>query len=190
VSSPLRASHPASLVLPQALAGFGPERTDTLGAFFHLDEKADMPRTNTTKHISEAQLRECAAQGLTWVEVSKRAGIALQRIRSCASVLGIRSAYYGPLGAKGSRAHGRDLDAWVGRLASGHALQEIADDEGITRQAVFQALKRAGKPTCVRAAVRAKHAAVAQQAEQPPCMRPVRGSIPRGGTNPFIGRAA
>jgi hypothetical protein len=174
------------------LAGFGPERTDTLGAFFHLDEKADMPRTNTTKHISEAQLRECAAQGLTWVEVSKRAGIALQRIRSCASVLGIPSAYHSHLGAKRTKstARGRDLDAWVGRLASGHALQEIADDEGITSQAVFQALKRAGKPTCVRAAVRAKHAAVAQQAEQPPCMRPVRGSIPRGGTNPFIGRAA
>ncbi len=127
------------------------------------------------KTTTEAEIRALVDQGLTIVVVAQRLGVCLSLLRAAISVLGIKSK-------RAMRGDDPRLLAWVDRLAAGDSLQEIATEEGITRQYVHQLLRKHKLPTCTRAAVKAKHAPVAQLVEQPPCMVPVAGSIPARGS--------
>lgn len=126
---------------------------------------------------SEAEIRACVAEGLNFVQIAEKLNVHLQTLRATACLLGIRSAHLSK-----PKCSKFDLDAWVLRLERGASLQDIANDEGITREYVNQTLRKAGRPTCSRAAVKAKYATVAQLAEPPICKGNVAGSIPAGGS--------
>ena len=122
---------------------------------------------------SEAEIRRLVAQGLKFTEIAAKLNVSLPNFRNACSVLGIKSP----------TAKTRfDLDGWVSRLERGDSLREIADDCGITREYAHQILKNAGRPSCSRAAVKAKYAAVAQLAEQGTCSAQVAGSTPASGS--------
>lgn len=126
---------------------------------------------------SEAEIRALVAEGLNFVQIAEKLNLNIIALRQVGCVLGITSAY-----RRDAKRRHFDLDAWVQRLERGASLQEIANDEGITREYVNQTLRKAGRPTCMRAAVKAKCAAVAQSAEHPTCKGQVGGSMPSGGS--------
>lgn len=111
----------------------------------------------TAKTTTEAELRACVAQGMTWVDVANKTGITAGRIRTAASVLGIRSAQ-GTTSFHIGEERAERMVEWVDRLAQGDTRQEIAAAEGISKQAVSFALRKAGLPTTCRAAVLFKRA--------------------------------
>lgn len=127
---------------------------------------------------SEAEIRALVAEGLNFVKIAERLNVGIHALRTAASLLGIPAACKAP-----QRAH---LPGFVTRLCLGDTLDEIGVDSGLTRQAIHGALKRAGLPTCTRAALRQKHAPVAQLAEHPTCKEEATGSIPVGGSK-FVG---
>lgn len=142
---------------------------------------ARQPKTRGT--TTEAELRELCAQGLNFVQIAERLNLNVQSLRNCCSVLGIRSGDYRSGHPGVGRKDPARLLAWVGRLERGDSVGDIARDEGCSRENVNAQLRRHGLPSSVRAAVKAKHAAVAQSVEQAPCSGLVAGSIPAGGTN-------
>lgn len=143
---------------------------------------ARLPKVRGT--TSEAEIRELCAQGLNFVQIAERLNLHKHSLRQCCSVLGIRSGDHRSGGSGiGRQATSEQLLGWVARLERGDSAAEIARDEGCTRENVAQILRRRGLPSSVRAAVKAKHAAVAQSVEQTPCSGLVAGSIPAGGTN-------
>lgn len=108
-------------------------------------------KPNTT---TEAELRELAAQGLTWIQIGQRLGICVHKLRMTASALGIRSGYYNCLPAIDQSR----LDDYVAKLRRGMTASEIAEGYGISKQAVAQELRKRGLPTTTRAAIRAQNA--------------------------------
>lgn len=136
---------------------------------------------NTT---SEAEIRALVDQGLSFVEIASRLGICLSQLRAGASLLGIRRKRVNGVGSVGvGNKWSRELLLdFVERMTRGESLHVFAAEHGVSRQAVYIFLQRAGLPTSVIAAVRAKHAAIAQSAERPLCMGEVAGSIPAGGS--------
>ena len=136
------------------------------------------PKTSST--TSEAELRALCAEGLNFVQIAERLNLNLQALRTTCCVLGIRSGDY----RGGGHKYSMDvLLGWVERLSRGDSIGDIARDEGCSRENVNALLRRSGLPSSIRAAVKAKHAAVAQSVEQAPCSGLVAGSIPAGGTN-------
>lgn len=142
---------------------------------------ARQPKVRGT--TSEAEIRALCAEGMNFVQIAEHLNLNVQSLRNACSVLGIRSGDYrsgGPgIGQKRSMER---LLGWVDRLSHGDSIGDIARDEGCSRENVNAQLRRAGLPSSVRAAVKAKHAAVAQSVELPACIGPVAGSIPAGGT--------
>ncbi len=118
-------------------------------------------KTRRYSTTSEAEIRALVADGLNFVQIAQKLNLNLPASRQVACVLGIASAH-----RASSKRIRFDLDAWVLRLERGASLQEIADDEGVTRQYVSQLLRSTGMPSCMRAALKAKYATVAQSAEQ------------------------
>ena len=114
------------------------------------------PRKYAT--TSEAELRALVAEGLNWVQIAERLNLEVSMLRATACTLGIKSSY----GLRGREVLPRD--AWIGKLAAGDTLEEIAAADGITRQNVHQHLHRRGLPTTCRAAVKFK-ALQAQRAQ-------------------------
>lgn len=143
---------------------------------------ARQPKTRGT--TTEAELRELCAEGLNFVQIAERLNLNARSLRNACSVLGIRSGDYrsGCQGIGNKRSMER-LNGWVARLERGDSLGDIARDEGCSRENVNAQLRRSGLPSSVRAAVKAKHAAVAQSVEQAPCSGLVAGSIPAGGAD-------
>ena len=135
------------------------------------------------KTTTEADIRALVDQGLTIVAVAQRLGVNLPSLRAAITVLGIKSK-------RATKADSPRLLGWVDRLLVGDSLQDIAASEGITRQYAHQLLRKHKLPSCTRAAVKAKHAPVAQSVEQPLCMVPVVGSIPARGSTQLTTKAA
>lgn len=142
-----------------------------------------MSRPRKYATTSEAEIRALCAEGLTFPQIAARLNVPLIPLRNAASLLGIASG----------RRHETNLplSRWVDELAAGATLDEVgkAHGKGVTRQSVYNALKRRGLPTTTRAAVKFKalqaqkeSARVAQLAEQPLCMVQVAGSIPVPGS--------
>ena len=109
-----------------------------------------MSRPRKYATTSEAEILALCAQGLTFVQIAEKLNLPIVALRGAASLLGIKSG----------RGHGDaalPLQQWVDRLAGGATLQELATDHhGVSRQAVFMALRRRGLPTNCRAAVKFK----------------------------------
>lgn len=133
------------------------------------------PRRYST--TSEAEIRALVAKGQNFVQIAEKLNLNLPALRQVACVLGIASAH-----RVTSKRKRFDLEAWVLRLERGASLQDIASDEGVTRQYVNQLLRSAGLPASMRAAVKARYATVAQSAEQGTCSAQVAGSMPAGGS--------
>ena len=110
---------------------------------------------NTT---TEAELRALVDEGLNWVQIAERLNLEVSMLRATACTLGIKSGY----GLRGREIV--PLDVWIGKLAAGGTLEEIAAAGGTTRQNVHQHLYRRGLPTTCRAAVKFK-ALQAQKAQ-------------------------
>ena len=112
----------------------------------------NMPESKQTKSInrtSEAELRALAAEGLNWGQVSERLGIQIHKIKIAAQVLGINSG-------RGYHRLAIEHDQVRARLERGESLKGIAESEGICRSTLQIALKKAGFPTTVAAAIKAK----------------------------------
>lgn len=141
------------------------------------------PKSRRT--TSEAEIRSLVGQGLNFPEIAERLNVNVHMLRACCSLLGIRSAASRGCNRtmQDKQAAAERLHGWVGRLERGDSINDIARDEGCSRENVNAQLRRHGLPSSVRAAVKAKHAAVAQSVEQAPCSGLVAGSIPAGGTN-------
>jgi DNA-binding CsgD family transcriptional regulator len=106
-----------------------------------------MKRRETT--TTEAELRELVSQGKTFVTIAAELRIDINALRATCSVLGIRSAYNG--GRKDSSAR---ANQYLEKLKTGATLDEVGCAFGITRQAVYRALKKASLPTTARAVLR------------------------------------
>ena len=124
--------------------------------------------------LTESQLRDYAAAGLSWFDVSKLTGINDQYLMCAARVLGIQSGYR-------NRKSRFDLAAIVKRLAAGERLAAIARELDVRGNTLYVALLRAGLPTTPGQAI--EQARVAQSAEQLTRNEPVAGSIPAPGPN-------
>lgn len=120
------------------LLGFCRGASTGPGAFF---DEVHM----TNKTTTEAELRALFDQGLTINEVADRLGIARNIISATASALGIN-------------ARSVELMGYVSKLEAGSTLKEIAVCAGLSTTGIFNALQRAGLPTCTRAAIKAKAA--------------------------------
>lgn len=111
-----------------------------------------MSKRRTRPTITEAQLRQLAAQGLSIVAMASQTGIPANELYTTCSVLGISPA------AKRDSDTREKLLGWVDQLAGGATQADIAMKHGITPVAVCQALKRAGLPRTMRAAIKARNA--------------------------------
>lgn len=95
-------------------------------------------------HISEVQLRELAAKGMTWREIARMKGIREDAIRTAAGVLGVPSAH-----ASHSRLLGGVLSAAMVMklLAEGKSMSEIERTAEVRSGTVRSFLARRGLQT-------------------------------------------
>ena len=95
---------------------------------------------------SEAQLRELAAQGKTWVEVAEITGIPACSIRIAARVLGISRVFKGPARQRNGTPKKDFVTAEVQRYralrAAGASYREIAELTGEPMTTVYNRLQR------------------------------------------------
>lgn len=105
---------------------------------------------NTT---TEKQLREFAAKGLLWTEVSSHLGIPVGYIRTAAMTLGISGTR-----ERCPQSSRSELLDCVERLKKGETINEIAGSLGIAPNTLYGRLRRAQMPTTMRAAVKASRA--------------------------------
>lgn len=108
---------------------------------------------------TEAEMREWAQAGKNWVDLARKIGRPHSAVLQAASILGIRSANW----SKAPKPHHAD---WVAKLERGVFPTDLAREARITLQALQMSLKRAGLPTTIAAAVRAKYDR--EQAEKSP----------------------
>jgi hypothetical protein len=100
-----------------------------------------------TRRTTEAQLRELAAQGKTWVEVAEITGIPAVSIRIAARVLGISRIFKGPPGPRRNGTPKKDfVTAEVQRYralrAAGATYKEIAEMTGEPMMTIYHRLRR------------------------------------------------
>ncbi|MFA7291869.1 MAG: hypothetical protein WC023_06430 [Rhodocyclaceae bacterium] len=96
---------------------------------------------------TEAQLRALADANVSGVDAAKQLGIKVEYLYVTARVLGIKFN-----GARGMTA---PVHEYLEGIRSGMTCQEVATRHGLRNAStVHDALKRAGLPTCTRAALR------------------------------------
>ena len=123
---------------------------------------------------SEAEIRKRVETGASFVQIAADLNVSLPSLRQAYSLLGIKRVFNSSL-----PPHADRIALWADRISCGDTAADIARDNGITRQAVYETLKRAGLP---RSPSEYLKAAVAQKAEQLPCSETAAGSTPAGGT--------
>jgi hypothetical protein len=99
---------------------------------------------NTT---SEAAIRALFGKGIGFVDVAKQLGVSIHQLRAAASLLGIRARPETDHGAERKRK----ASIYLGGIARGETMEEIAAHFGVTRQTVCNTLKAEGLPTSARA---------------------------------------
>jgi hypothetical protein len=93
---------------------------------------------------TEAELRAWIEEGLTHAQIAAKLGRFKQAVSCAVAVLGLGEC---------KRRVTDNASALYARLCDGENVTAIAKAEGITRQAVYARLRRAGYPTTVAAAL-------------------------------------
>ena len=106
-------------------------------------QKADKPR------LSEAQIRAMVADGKTFPQIAAETGVPVGNLRAACSILGIASPYKG-----GGRIATVNTIEALDHLRRGDSIDDYASSIGVSRHAVYQALKRAGLPASARAVLK------------------------------------
>ena len=98
-----------------------------------------------TARTTEAQLRELAAEGMTWVEIAEVTGIPVVAIRVTARVLGISRVFKGPPRLRGTSKKDfvtTEVQRYRELRAAGATYKQIAEMTGEPMMTVYHRLQR------------------------------------------------